>query len=247
MAITVVNVAVAAVLEQRGIRPGGVAGFSLGEYSALHEAGVLTLEDLFPIVKARGELMEKASRRLDAPSGNPGMAAVIGLDYEQVTEAIKGLNGVYLANHNSPTQVVISGTSEGLEQAETAFKEAGARRFIRLKVSGPFHSPLLEEAAAGLREALAGYTFADPVIPFYANVTGGRVTSGEEARELCVKQVVSTVKWVDEQRALIADGFDRLLEVGPGSVLTGLWKVINKDNPCLPCGKMEAVNKISEG
>jgi [acyl-carrier-protein] S-malonyltransferase len=247
VAITLINLSASSVLKARGIGADGTGGFSLGEYSALYEAGVIRLEDLFPIVKARGELMEKASRNQDSPSGNPGMAAVIGLSFEKVSELLAGLDGVYLANYNSPVQIVVSGTHEGLERAEPAFKEAGARRFIRLKVSGPFHSPLLEEARAGLEEVLAGYSFSDPQLPLYANVSGTRVESGEEAKRLCVQQVVSGVRWVDEERCILSDGYDSFLEVGPGTVLTGLWKYVSEETTCTPAGKLEEINRIAEG
>jgi [acyl-carrier-protein] S-malonyltransferase len=246
IAVTLVNVAASLACRERGIEPSGFAGFSLGEYTALYEAGVIRLEDLFPIVKTRGLLMEKASRGADTPGGRAGMAAVIGLGYEDSLAAMKGLAGerVSLANYSSPQQVVLSGTVEGLAKAEAAFKAAGAKRFIVLKVSGPFHSPLLEEARQGLAEALAKVSFADPRHPVYANVTGKRIATGAEAKELCIRQVVSTVLWVDEEKSLLADGFQRCLEVGPGSVLAGLWKAFAKDVPCLPAGKQDEIARI---
>jgi [acyl-carrier-protein] S-malonyltransferase len=247
VAVTLANVAAGLACRERGLEPAGFAGFSLGEYTALYEAGVLRLEDLFPIVKTRGLLMEKASRGADTAAGRAGMAAVIGLGYAEAVKALEGLQGqqVCLANYSSPTQVVLSGTAEGLANAEAVFDAAGARRFIVLKVSGPFHSPLLEEARRGLEEALAKVPFADPRAPVYSNVTGRRIGSGKEARELCVRQVVSTVRWVDEESSILADGFQRCLEVGPGSVLGGLWKAFNKEVPCLPAGKKEEIARIS--
>jgi [acyl-carrier-protein] S-malonyltransferase len=247
VAVTLVNVAAGMACRERGIQPEGFAGFSLGEYAALYEAGVLRLEDLFPIVKTRGLLMERASRGADTAGGRSGMAAVLGLDYPAAQAALEKLQGeaVCLANYSSPLQVVLSGTAEALAKAEAVFKAAGAKRFIVLKVSGPFHSPLLEEARRGLEEALASYTFSDPVKPVYSNVTGKRIASGAEARQLCVRQVVSTVRWVDEEKSILADGFQRCLEVGPGSVLGGLWKAFSRKVPCLPAGKQEEIAKIS--
>ncbi|UCF95933.1 MAG: ACP S-malonyltransferase [Spirochaetaceae bacterium] len=250
VAVTLASVAASLVCKEKGIEPEGAAGFSLGEYSALHEAGVIALEDLFPIVKVRGQLMEKAARALDRPGsdGKAGMAAVLGLDYTKATDVLKRLEGkqVYLANYSSPSQIVLGGTAEGLAEAENAFKEAGARRVVVLKVSAPFHTPLLEEARKGLEEILAGTTFSDPVKAVYANVTGKRIASGEEARQLCIRQAVSTVCWVDEEQSLLDDGFTRLLEVGPGSVLGGLWKAFSQAYPCLPAGKLEDIEKIVE-
>lgn len=251
VAVTLASVAACLVCKEKGIEPEGFAGFSLGEYSALYEAGIIALEDLFPIVKIRGELMEKAARALDTPGsdGRAGMAAVLGLGFSEATDVLDALEGeqVFLANYSSPTQIVLAGTAEGLDKAEELFKESGARRFVVLRVSAPFHSPLLEEARKGLEEVLAGYTFSDPVKSVYANVTGKRIASGEEARSLCVRQAVSTVRWVDEEQSLVDDGFDRFLEVGPGSVLSGLWKAFSKEHPCLTAGKLEDIEKIVEG
>ena len=125
------------------------------------------------------------------------------------------------------------------------FEKAGAMRYIRLKTSGPFHSPLLEEARRGLQEALADYAFADPVKPVYSNVTGRRIGSGAEAKELCARQIVSTIRWVAEEQSLLDDGCDRLLETGPGTVLTGLWKSFYKKFKCEPAGKLEQIEALS--
>jgi [acyl-carrier-protein] S-malonyltransferase len=249
VAVTLASVAASVVCKEKGIEPDGFAGFSLGEYSALYGAGVISLEDLFPIVKVRGQLMEKAARALDKPgsSGKAGMAAVLGLDFAASTAVLQTLEGkqIFLSNYSSPSQIVLGGTAEGLAEAEEAFKGAGARRFVLLKVSAPFHTPLLEEARKGLEEVLAGKRFNDPVKAVYANVTGKRIQSGDEARQLCVRQAVSTVRWVDEEQSLLDDGFTRFLEVGPGSVLGGLWKAFNRDYTCAPAGKLEDIDTIA--
>lgn len=259
VAVTLASQAARYILKERGIESDGCGGFSLGEYSALFDAGVIELADLFKIVKARGELMERASRNLDeqksAPEGEAGegsfggkagMAAVIGLQYDDALAVMKNLEGedVCLANYSSPIQIVLSGTSSGLEKARPLFEEAGAMRFIPLKVSGPFHSTLLEEARAGLQEVLAGFTFKNPVKPVYANVSGKVIETGEEAKDLCVRQVVSTVLWVEEEQSILDDGYERFLEVGPGSVLSGLWKSFNRKIRCKPAGKLEDIEKI---
>ena len=248
IAIILMNLSAGIVLKDAGITPDGSAGFSLGEYSALYEAGVIRLEDLFPIVKARGELMEKASREADASGGKTGMAAVIGISLNDARGVLEQLEdqGVYLANYNSPVQIVLSGTAAGLDRAEPLCKDAGARRFIRLRVSGPFHSPLIHSAKTGLQKVLEGYTFSDPTIPVYANVTGKRITSGREAKELCVRQIDSTVRWVDEEAALLKDGFAQFFEVGPGKVLSGLWKAFDKDTVCRTAGTVEEIRRIAE-
>ena len=215
-----------------------VRGFSLGEYAALCEAGVIRFEDVFSIVKIRGEIMEKAARALDSGSGAPGMAAVLGLPAEKVASTIGQMTGsdVYLSNYNSPTQVVVSGTAEGLAKAEAALKAAGAKRCVRLQVSGPFHSPLMEQARVDFAAALRPYAFSDPRIPVYSNVTGGMIRTGAEAKELCARQLVSAVQWVAVEQALLADGFERFFESGPGTVLGGLMRSFRPEVRCRPCG-----------
>lgn len=243
LAVTLVNAAVARVLAERGVAAHGYAGFSVGEYAALAAAGVIAHEDLFRIVQARGELMEQASRGADTAGGPAGMAAVIGLAPEAVSAALQEAGeGVYAANFSSPRQVVLAGTVEGLARAEAACSAAGARRFVRLKVSGPFHSPLIERARERFAEVVANFEFRDPTAPVYANVTGGLVASGAEARRLCVEQIVSGVQWVTEIRSLLAAGYGRFLETGPGSVLTGLLRGFDTGGvECAPVGTMEQV------
>ena len=246
IAVTLVNVAVARVLAERAVAAHGYAGFSVGEYAALAAAGVIADEDLFRIVQARGELMEQASRGADTAGGPAGMAAVIGLAPEALTAALEGAGeGVYAANFSSPRQVVLAGTVEGLARAEEACSAAGARRFVRLRVSGPFHSPLIESARQRFAEVVADFEFHDPVTPVYANVTGTRVTSGAEAQRLCVEQIVSSVQWVAEIQALVDAGYERFLETGPGSVLTGLMRGFDTDVGCTPVGTVEQVESVA--
>jgi [acyl-carrier-protein] S-malonyltransferase len=247
VAITAASLAAATVLEEKGIAADAVAGFSLGEFAALCTAGVLTQEDTLRTVKARGEIFARVSNKLATGEGGPGMAAVVGLSLEQVTEVLNGIEDAFVANYNSPTQIAISGTGSGLEAAEAPLKEAGARRYIRLKVSGPFHSPLLEEARREFGEFLQDLSFAEPRVPVYANVTGTRTKTGSQAKELCIRQVVSTVLWVHEEKSLVQDGIDRFLEVGPGAVLTGLMKRFDDTKQCLPAGTIDQINAIAEG
>jgi [acyl-carrier-protein] S-malonyltransferase len=249
IAVTLANLSAAAVLKENGIAADGCAGFSLGEYSALCEAGVIGLKDVFPIVKTRGEFMEKASRECDGPKGKAGMTAVVGISWEQAGEIMAklGRDDVFVSNHTSPVQVVLGGTPQGLAEAEDAFDAAGFRRLVPLKVSGPFHTPLIRRAQDELREYLKPFTFSDPVKPVYANATGERVATGERARELCAAQVVSTVKWVKEEENILKDGFDRFLETGPGAVLKGLWKAFNTKYQCSSAGKLDDIKKLTEG
>lgn len=250
IAVTLVNLSASAVLKERGIRPQGFAGFSLGEYSALCDAGVIAREDIFPIVKARGEFMEKSSRAMDTPEGKAGMAAVIGLNREEVervlTEKLSGKD-VFLANHSSPIQAVLAGTAKGLREAEKVFDEAGAMKYVILRVSGPFHSPLQETARKELADFLEQFAFQDPNCRVYSNATGKPVESGEKARENCLKQVVSTVQWVAIEQHILDDGFEQYIEAGPGSVLSGLWKSFHRKVRCQPAGTLEAIEKIGTG
>ncbi|AEJ62453.1 malonyl CoA-acyl carrier protein transacylase [Spirochaeta thermophila DSM 6578] len=247
IAVTLVNLAAAAYLKEKGIEASVCAGFSLGEYAALVEAGILTPEQVFPIVVKRGECMERASRAWDERGGKTGMSAILGLPPGKVEEVLEGAGvpDVYIANYNSPVQVVLSGTEEGLAKAEEVCKAAGARRAVRLRVSGPFHSPLLKEAQEEFADFLAGYSFADPVKKVYSNVTARPLTSGEEAKRMAVAQITSPVRWTEEEQALLEEGVQRALEVGPGTVLCGLWKALSAEVPCLPAGTREQIEKIT--
>lgn len=248
VAVTLVNLAAARTLNERGVHAAGYAGFSVGEYAALEAARVISDRDLFAIVKARGELMEAASRGADTAAGRAGMAAVIGLSPDAVTAVVGELGaGVFAANYSSPTQVVIAGTADGLDRAETAFKQAGARRFVRLKVSGPFHSPLIDSAREQFADVVAGFTFNDPMQPVFANVTGARIETGAEAKELCVRQIVSSVRWVDEVNNIRTAGFSTFFETGPGSVLGGLMRAFDGDISCTAVGTLETIAAASGG
>jgi [acyl-carrier-protein] S-malonyltransferase len=248
VAMTLASLCSSTVLGERGVIPDACAGFSLGEYAALVEAGVIRIEDVFPIVKVRGEVMEKAARALDAADGAPGMAAVLGISTESAASAIDVLSaeGVFISNFNSPLQVVVSGTFRGLSRAEQVLKAAGAKRFVRLQVSGPFHSPLMEQARVDFKAALSSFELSDPRLPVYSNVTGRRILSGAEARDLCVLQLVSPVRWVPEEQALLSEGFDRFYETGPGTVLSGLLRALSPDARCSPVGTLEGMRKALE-
>ncbi|MDR2480625.1 MAG: ACP S-malonyltransferase [Treponema sp.] len=253
-AVTLANLAAAAALEAAGYGPAACAGFSLGEYAALVCAGVIGVEDCFRLVKARGEAMQRSADRLRASGGEaPGMAAVTGLPPARVEALIAewraaGLNDLYAANINSPKQLVISGTAAALAEAEQRFKEAGARRVLRLQVAGPFHSPLIADAAEAFGPLLETVAFGDPRIPLYSNVTGKRVRSGAEARRLALAQITAPVRWVDEEAAIAADresaGFTACLEAGPGKVLRGLWRDSGSDIPCYAAGSAADIAQI---
>ncbi len=243
VALAVVGSAAATCLRERGIKPDGAAGFSLGEWVALVETGFIDAPTMFRLVAERGRLMDEAGKR----SGGSGMAAVINLSPDAIANALKaaGIDDAWVANLNSPTQSVVSGTDAGLAKAEPVLKEAGAKRVIRLKVSGAFHSPVMQYAYDGFKELLADVTFADPKLPLFSNVTGGIVKTGAEAKKLAADQIVSPVRWLDEEHAIIGAGYERCLEAGPGTVLGGLLKGVSETVPCLPAGTLEAIAAIS--
>jgi [acyl-carrier-protein] S-malonyltransferase len=162
-----------------------------------------------------------------------------------VEETLHSLEEVYPANFNSPTQTVISGTAQGLARAEARLKEAGSKRVVRLKVSGPFHCPLLEEARKKFEEVLKTARFHDPQIPLYSNVTGKKISSGEEARALAGAQIVSPVRWTQVEQAVKEEGFTEVLETGPGTVLTGLWKALFPEPACKPVGRWDEILRFS--
>jgi [acyl-carrier-protein] S-malonyltransferase len=229
-AIVLAELAARVVLLEQGLVPGAAAGHSLGEYPALVTAGVIDDETCLRLVSERGKAMAEAVYALHASSGNGGgMAAVIGLPPEKVESLVAewtaaGLTGLYSANLNSPRQTVVSGTQSALQKAEARFKEAGAKRFILLAVAGPFHSPLMQSAADRFVQILAGVTFADPVTPFFSNVTGKQETSGAELKKLAAKQITSAVRWTDIEAGIAALNVNAVLEPGPGKTLCGLWK-----------------------
>ncbi len=246
LAMTATSLAAAAVLADRGIYPDLCAGFSVGEYAALVAAGVISRSDVFPLVLERGRLTEAASRANDSDAGKAGMAAVMGLSFAEVSDICSGLSDVYPALHNSPVQTVIAGTAEGLSAAEGPLKEAGAKRFIPLKVSGPFHSPLLQSAADQFRAVLEGLSFADPRIPVMSNVTGEVVETGAEWKDLCVRQLVSPVQWVAVEHSILRQRPEILLECGAGTVLAGNWRALAKAEPAADACDVRAAGTLAD-
>lgn len=230
MAITAASIAVVKALEIKGIKPSAAMGFSLGEFPALYAAGVLSFEDVIKVVVKRGSIMQAVCEQIAAENSGhaPGMSAVIGLSPEQVKEIASKCENVYAANMNSPVQTVLSGTFDGLTQAEALAKEAGARRALRLAVAGPFHCPLMQRAADEFEKAIADVKFNNPEIALFSNVTGKRAENGEEIKKNAVLHLTHPVLWTDEEKVLFdmmeADGGEwKLFEPGPGKVLTGLW------------------------
>lgn len=227
-ALVTASVAYLEALRDLGVTPDYVAGHSLGEYSALVAAGVLSYEDAVRLVRLRGQFMEEA-----VPGGQGAMAATLGADRAALSELCRSIseagNSVELANVNCPGQIVVSGTVAGVNEVVQRVKEAGGKRAIPLEVSGPFHSSLMKEAAEQLAAELQKVTFNAPVMPVIVNVTATPVTDPEEIRNLLVAQVFSPVLWQDSVEWLIADGVDTFVEIGSGSVLAGLIRKIDKN------------------
>lgn len=254
IAITAASLALMAALKDKNIEPSAAMGFSLGEFPALYAAGVLSFEDVVKVVRQRGLIMQKVCEEIAAKNEGhaPGMTAVLGLPPEKVKEIASGIKDAYAANMNSVKQTVVSGTFDALAAVEKAASEAGARRAVRLKVAGPFHSPLMQNAAVEFEKAIADVNFNDPKIKLFSNVTGKECVSGEEAKKSAVLHLTNPVLWTDEEDCLAsvmkADGFDKwaALEVGPGKVLSGLWgnTDYNASIAVLPVNTTESVNNL---
>ena len=240
-AILVHSVAVLRLIEDEIGPVACAAGHSLGEFSAYVAAGTLTYEDALDVVRLRGELMFAAGQR------RPGtMAAILGLSDDEVEAVCAEVDaGICVpANFNASGQVVVSGDIAGVEQGMERATDAGARRVVRLNVSGAFHSPLMEPAADGLRDKLESIDFQDPRYPVFSNVTARPVTSGSEARKLLVEQLTSPVRWSASVGAMVDAGTDRFLELGPGSVLRGLNRRNAKGVPCSSIGEPEDLESL---
>ena len=204
-------------------KPDMVAGHSLGEFSALVANQTLTFEDGLKLVSQRAMAMQKAC------DANPGtMAAIINLDDEKIRQICESIDEVVVpANFNSPGQVVISGSVKGIEIACEKMKEAGAKRALPLKVGGAFHSPLMEPARTELAEAIQKTKFVKGICPVYQNVTGQAVTDPEIIKANLIKQLIAPVCWTQTMENMIAAGVNQVIEVGPGTVLQGLFRRLN--------------------
>jgi len=243
LAITLMNLAVRRFFLDQQIESSGAAGFSLGEWSAYVDAGVLGEQDIFPIVLKRGELMAAAAAELGASSA---MAAILGLETEAVERAVEGIEGVFPANYNSPEQTVISGSQEGVDRGGAACKEAGAKRVLPLKVSGPFHTPMMEKAREDFAEYFSSIELAEPRKTLYSNVTGAPIGDSRQLRLRALEQITSPVRWTAEERSIGEGGYDLLVECGPGKVLSGLWKKSGQNGSCHGTDKIEAIQELIE-
>ena len=243
IAMLTVEVALMKVLEEKGIKPEVTAGLSLGEYGALVTAGVLSTEDAFKVVRQRGILMQEA-----VPTGG-AMAAVLGMDSDKIAKICEETEGIVsVANYNCPGQIVITGEETAVDAACETLKENGAKRCVKLNVSGPFHSAMLKEAGEKLLEVLNEVTIGDIKVPYLTNVTADYVADKEEVKDLLKKQVYSSVKWQQSVEKMIADGIDTFIEIGPGKTLAGFMRKIDKEKKVtmLNLEKQEDLEKIVE-
>lgn len=242
-ALLTTSIAYLEVFKAKGLQPDFVAGHSLGEYSALVAAGVLSFEDAVRTVRARGEFMEEA-----VPSGQGAMAAVLGAEREALQQLCQTISNeidvVELANLNCPGQIVVSGSVAGVQALVERGKEIGAKRVIPLEVSGPFHSSLMKPASERLSAVLSAVSMQNASVPVVANVTALPVTEPSEIRALLVDQVHSSVLWEDSVIWLIEQGVDTFVEIGSGTVLAGLIKKIDRSVKVIGINSKDAIEQL---
>lgn len=219
--------------------PDVTAGLSLGEYCAIAAAGGMRTEDAVTTVRKRGIFMQNA-----VPDGKGAMSAVLGLTGDQIEAAIAGLEGVYIANYNCPGQIVITGFAQGVEKASEVLLEAGAKRVLPLKVSGPFHSPMMKEAGEKLEQVLQEIELSPLRIPYVTNVTAEYVKEISDTRKLLKEQVASSVRWQQSMERMIADGVTTFIEIGPGRTLAGFLKKISRDAKVINIAALEDQEKL---
>jgi [acyl-carrier-protein] S-malonyltransferase len=245
-AILTVSAAALRTMESEGFpKPDYVAGHSLGEYSALLGAKSFSLPDAVKTVRLRGRYMQEA-----VPLGTGAMAAVLGADLKVIeTACAEASQGQVCApaNINSPGQVVIAGNTEAVDRAGELLKARGAKRVVKLNVSAPFHSALMESAQERLAADLEKVTFQDLTVPLVTNVDAVPVERGEEARVSLVRQVTAPVRWLESIQWLINEGVDTFVEVGPGKVLTGLMRQINRDVKCFNVEDADSLKSAAAG
>lgn len=234
-----VEAAIFKAVEEQGVSSAVNAGLSLGEYGALIASGVMSLEDAFAVVRQRGILMQDA-----VPTGG-AMAAILALDASVIEEVCQKTEGVVsIANYNCPGQIVITGEETAVDAACEALKEAGAKRCVRLNVSGPFHSQMLAGAGEKLADVLAGVELKPFDVPYITNVTADYVTSTEPVKELLCRQVASSVRWQQSVELMIADGVDTFIEMGPGKTLSGFMKKISRNVKMMNIENMADFEKV---
>ena len=239
-ALVATSLAMLAAVRARGIEPDFVVGHSVGEFAALAAAEAMSIEDALALVRERGMAMAEAAAR------HPGsMAAILGLDDEVVETLCRKILGVWPANYNCPGQIVVSGENDAVDECCERAQEEGARRAVKLKVSGAFHSPLVARAADRLRPAIERVRFQEPVAPFMSTVTA-RVESAQRLAPLLVDQLTAPVRFTQAASELMKEGVRTFVEVGPGNVLSGLVKRIDRSVKAVSVNNLAALDKLPE-
>lgn len=239
-AIVSMSLILTKLLEEKGIKADFVAGHSVGEYAAFGAAGYLSIDEAVKLTTARGKFMNDVAVKV-----NGGMAAIIGLDSDKIVETLKNVEGIVEAvNFNEPKQTVIAGQKDAIERACVALKEAGARRAMPLAVSGPFHSSLMQEAGEKLKEEAEKYNFQMTDIKLVANTTAEVLQNVDEIKEEIYKQSFGPVRWVETIQKLKDEGVTQIYEIGPGKVLAGLIKKIDKEIQVKNIEKLEDFENI---
>jgi [acyl-carrier-protein] S-malonyltransferase len=243
-AILTMSTAVARVLQEKGIVPQFTAGHSLGEYSAHVAAGTIPFTDAVRTVRNRGRYMQEA-----VPAGEGGMAAILGMALDQLqqvcADAAQG-DVVSPANINSPDQIVISGHQKAVERAADLAKQRGAKRAVMLVVSAPFHCALMQPAQDRLAKDLQLLHFNDPEVPVISNIDAAQKITGEDSRQALVRQVTGAVQWANSMQTLIGLGVKTFVEVGPGKVLTGLLRQIDRSQTCMNTENEASLQKVND-
>jgi [acyl-carrier-protein] S-malonyltransferase len=239
-ALVATSLAVLAALQADGYEPDFVVGHSVGEFAALAAAQAISTDDAIALVRERGLAMAEAARE------NPGsMAAILGLEDEVVEGLCARIANVWPANYNCPGQIVISGQSLSVDECCSVATLEGARRTVKLRVSGAFHSPLVERAAERLRPAIDRVKFNDPIAPFVSTVTA-KIEPAQKMASLLVDQLTAPVRFTQAARELMREGVKVFVEVGPGNVLTGLLKRIDRSVKAIPVGDLASLEKLRE-
>jgi [acyl-carrier-protein] S-malonyltransferase len=241
-AMVAAEVAIYEHVKNMGLKADVFAGLSLGEYSALTACGAMSLTDAIKTVRQRGILMQN-----EVPLGEGAMAAVIAMDADIIAKICEETPGnVQIANYNCPGQIVISGETEALDKAVEALQAAGAKRVIKLNVSGPFHSKMLEPAGEKLYAFLKDIEISEDFLPYVCNAEARYVTEAADVKSLLMRQVYSSVRWQQSIEAMIDDRVDTFVEVGPGKTLSGFMKKINREVKCINIATVEDLKKLEE-
>ena len=237
-ALVCTSLAMTRVMQKKGICPDLTAGLSLGEYAAIAAAGALEEIEAIRLVRKRGILMQNT-----VPAGEGAMCAVMGMETAAIEQVLEEIPDASIANYNCPGQIVITGKKAAVEEGAKKLKEAGARRTVMLNVSGPFHSTMLLLAGEELKKELEQTTIKELQIPYVANVTAKKVEDAGEIKDLLVKQISGSVRWMQSMETMLADGVDTFVEIGPGKTLAGFLKKINPAAKVISVGTWEELEQ----